>query len=324
MSSDTFVQVPLIDLHPFFESEEGKRKVAEQIGEACEKIGFFVIVNHRVQTSAVEAVWDSCKRFFDLPVEDKVATPMTPSYPYGYSGFGNEVLSMSTNVSSGADLKESFQICLGPSDIPVEVLPHVPQWPSKPSDLKETYTAYYRELEKLSSILLRLFALALHLPENWFEDKIDKHLSALRVLNYPHQTTPPLPGQLRASAHTDYGSLTILRQDNAPGGLQVRNKDGSWQDIQTPSDAFVINIGDLMAMWTNDQWVSTIHRVINPPPKFDGSTRRQSMAFFHNVNDDALVQCIETCTGPSKPAKYPPIRAGEHLMSKHGSANKKY
>jgi isopenicillin N synthase-like dioxygenase len=140
--------------------------------------------------------------------------------------------------------------------------------------------------------------------------------------NYPHPEVPPLPGQLRASAHTDYGSLTILRQDNAPGGLQVLNKDGSWQDVKTgDQDVFIINLGDLMARWTNDQWVSTIHRVINPPPDAKGSTRRQSMAFFHNLNADALVETIPTCITPENPLKYEPVRALEYILQKHSKAN---
>jgi len=319
------VQVPVIDLKPFYQGgDEGKKKVAEQIGKACVEIGFFVITNHGVEKEVIDRVWDSCRRFFDLSVAEKREVPMTENYPYGYSGFGDEVLSMSKNVTAGADLKESFQICLGPENMPKEALQHQPLWPSKPNDFLTSYTAYYRALERLSTDLLRLFALALRLPENWFEDKITRHQSALRVLNYPHQDTAPIEGQLRASAHTDYGSLTILRQDNAPGGLQVLNKDKSWQDIKTPDDAFVINLGDLMARWTNDAWVSTVHRVINPPTNSVSSTRRQSMAFFHNLTSEAVVECIETCKSNEKPAKYPPVLAGEYLMSKHGSANKKY
>lgn len=96
-----------------------------------------------------------------------------------------------------------------------------PQWHAKPSDLKAKWTAYYREMEKLSSELLKVMAVALKLQENWFADKIDHHLSVLRALNYPHVSEAPKPGQMRAGAHTDYGSLTILLADNAPGGLEV-------------------------------------------------------------------------------------------------------
>ena len=138
--------------------------------------------------------------------------------------------------------------------------------------------------------------------------------------NYPDLDKDPEPGQLRASAHTDYGTMTILRQDNAPGGLQVLGKDGEWKPVSTHANAFVINIGDLMQRWTNDSWVSTLHRVVPPPRDATGSCRRQSVAFFHNINADHVVKVIDTCTSEEQPAKYPPIAAFEHLMQKHRAA----
>jgi len=166
-------------------------------------------------------------------------------------------------------------------------------------------------MEKLSARLLQCFALASELDENWFNDKIDRHRSALRTLNYPEQTSTPLPGQIRAGEHTDYGSLTILLQDKI-SGLQVKNKDGTWIDAQNVPNSFIINLGDLMQRWTNDRWVSTPHRVINSSPQ-----RRQSIAFFHNINADQMVECIPTCRDKNGQAKYPPITAWEHLIEKH-------
>jgi len=316
--------VPVVDLEGFFSGgEEGKMRVAKEIGYACENIGFFAIINHKVPKEVVAKAWEASKKFFDLSVEDKNEVAMTKKYPYGYCGFGGEVLAKSAqNMIAPGDLKESFQICVGP-EVPEGVtVPGLvkPQWPSKVPEFKEALTAYYRAMENLSGELLQLFALALQLPEYWFHDKIDKHLSALRALNYPHQETPPKPGEIRASAHTDYGSLTILRQDDAPGGLQVLNKKNEWQDIGFLEDCFIINLGDLMAQWTNDRWVSTVHRVVNPPVVVNRSTRRQSMAFFHNLNNDALVQCIKTCQSKDNPSKYPSVTAGEWLMRKHHRA----
>jgi len=148
------------------------------------------------------------------------------------------------------------------------------------------------------------------MPENWFADKTTRHRSALRALNYPEQTSLPADGQQRAGAHTDYGSLTILLQDSV-GGLQVMAKDGQWKDVPYIPNSFVINIGDLMARWTNDKWVSTLHRVKPLLP------RRQSIAFFQNINADYLVECIPTCLEPGGLPKYPPIKAWDHLIEKH-------
>ena len=144
--------------------------------------------------------------------------------------------------------------------------------------------------------------------------------------NYPHQDHAPEPGQVRASAHTDYGAFTLLVADNAPGGLQVLNRDGSWQSVSLPPHSFVVNLGDLMQRWTNDCWKSTMHRVVNPPlPEVDPRTaapsnRRQSIAFFFNMNKDALIECIETCKADGEKPKYEPILAGEHLLQKHAAA----
>lgn len=135
--------------------------------------------------------------------------------------------------------------------------------------------------------------------------------------NYPELDKAPLPGQMRASAHTDYGTLTILKPDDAPGGLQVLPKDEDWMDVPYIPDAYVINLGDLMARWTNDKWISTSHRVVTPPVNPGRPTRRQSIAFFHNINPDHVVTCISTCTGPKNPPKYPPIAAFDLLMQKH-------
>jgi isopenicillin N synthase-like dioxygenase len=201
--------------------------------------------------------------FFDLPVSYKSETSMAPDYPYGYGGFQGEKAGNEHDYSSG-DQKESWQACLGVGESTKYGVPEV-RWPKDLPAFREAFTAYYNSMEHLSATLLRIFALALRLPETYFEDKTDKHWCALRTLNYPHQEKPPAPGALRISPHSDYGTLTILRADDAPGGLQVLKQDGGWMDVKMHPDSFVINIGDLMQRWTNDRWMSTVHRVINPP-----------------------------------------------------------
>lgn len=134
-----------------------------------------------------------------------------------------------------------------------------------------------------------------------------------------------MPGteQIRASAHTDYGSLTILAVDDAPGGLQVQDAQGQWQSVKAPANSFVVNLGDLMARWTNDQWRSTMHRVVNPLPEDIAtakSNRRQSIAYFYNINYDTSIECIVSCQSVDNPPKYAPILAGEHLLMKHAAA----
>ena len=127
--------------------------------------------------------------------------------------------------------------------------------------------------------------------------------------NYPAQRVAPAPGQIRAGAHSDYGSLTILATEDKPGGLQVCNAAGEWVDVPIVDDCLIVNIGDLLARWTNDTWVSTLHRVVNPPAGAGAESRRQSLVFFHNPNYDAVIESLV----PDAPAKYPRTTSGEHL-----------
>jgi isopenicillin N synthase-like dioxygenase len=163
---------------------------------------------------------------------------------------------------------------------------------------------------------MRIFAAGLGMDQHYFDGKIDRHITNFSVLHYPEQAKEPLPGQLRAGAHTDYGSLTILKPDNAPGGLQVLNKDGQWIDVPTLPGTFVVNLGDLMAEWTNNRWVSTLHRVVNPPRDKALGSRRLSMAFFHQPNYDAAIECLPTCCDAARPPLYGRTTSGEHVWMK--------
>ncbi len=321
----TLKYVPIIDLAPYLEgTPAGKAKVAAEVGRACRDIGFLTITGHGVPNDLIEKTYSLSKEFFDLPEAEKSkADRPAVDQVRGYSGVGGEGLSYSLDNPAPPDLKESLTI--GPVDVPNDSYFHGPAagphfapnlWPERPAELKKVWTEYFRAMEVLSAQLMRIFALALELPEHYFDDKIDKHISMFRALSYPDQSTPPLPGQLRAGAHSDYGSLTIVRQDNAPGGLQVHNSDGEWVDIKPVPGAFVVNLGDLMMQWTNDLWQSTMHRVINPPRDKLVGTRRISLVFFHQPNYDAMVSCLDSCKGAGNPAKYAPISSGDHLRSK--------
>jgi isopenicillin N synthase-like dioxygenase len=192
-------------------------------------------------------------------------------------------------------------------------------WPDAPEGFVAAWRSYYAAMEDLAARIMRLFAAALRLPEDYFASFIDAPVSALRALNYPRQDAAPEPGQIRAGAHTDYGSLTILLPQAGSQGLEILAPDGAWTPVPPLSGAFVINIGDLMARWTNDRWVSTLHRVVNPSPENGGNARRQSMAFFHQPNWDAEIRVLEACLTPGETPKYGPVRSGPYLMSKFKS-----
>ena len=192
---------------------------------------------------------------------------------------------------------------------------HPNLWPERPAELRGLYEDYFRTMGALAEELMAIFALALDLPEGFFADKVDRHISRLRVRNYPAPAVPPQPGQLRAGAHADYGSLTILRTEDKPGGLQVLNRAGEWVDVPIAPDSFIINIGELMARWTNERWKATLHRVVNPPAAQASASRRLSLVFFHNPNYDAPVAALPGTVPAGEAPKYPATTSGEHLRA---------
>jgi isopenicillin N synthase-like dioxygenase len=299
------------------------------IDTACRHTGFLVVTNHGVDQLVIDTAWAAATRFFDLPVVDKMAVAMPyPGYPYGYAPVQGERLAASLGEDTPPDLKETFS--MGPIDGPVHpaadaaeafVYERTP-WPPALPELQPALNAYYSAMSELVARIMALFAEALRLPRTFFDSRIDRHTSALRLLNYPALFEPAKPGQLRAGAHTDYGTVTVLRADDAPGGLEVlvptRSGD-RWSAIPAPGGSLIVNLGDAMARWTNDRWRSTLHRVVTPPARVAASARRQSIAFFHNANWDAMIDCIPTCLGPGESPRYAPVTAGEHLMSKFRS-----
>jgi isopenicillin N synthase-like dioxygenase len=320
----TLMTVPIIDISPYWSGVAAeKHSVAQQINQACRDIGFLLIAGHRVPEDLIQAVDQVSREFFDLPLEEKmrVVRP-APDVTRGYIPMEGESVARSRGEYAPGDLNESLMI--GPVEVGDETYYHSPVagkhfapnlWPERPAALREVYTTYFRVMSDLARTLMRLFALALDQPETFFDDKIDKHISRLRVRNYPAPQEPPQPGQLRAGAHSDYGSLTILKTEDKPGGLQVYNQAREWVDVPIMPGCFIVNLGDLMARWTNDYWVSTLHRVVNPPMEAADLSRRQSLVFFHNPNYDAVVECIPSCQSASNPPKYPITTSGEHLRS---------
>ena len=276
-------------------------------------------------------------RFFDAPQDIKDRVRAIRHSHRGYTGLGDLGLSYAMDADglradrkAPPDLFERYRI--GPVDdfgpahratyADTAYAPNV--WPADLPAFEPVMTACYREMNQLSRDLMKVFALALSLRESWFEDKVDRSMASLAINHYPAQLTPPLPGQLRAGPHTDYGTLTVVAPTAAPGGLQVRTRDGSWQDVAVASGTYIVNIGDMMAQWTNDRWVSTVHRVVNPERLAAAGGRRLSLVFFHQPNPDALIDCIPTCVDDAHPKKYGAVNAGEYISRKINRHFKSY
>jgi isopenicillin N synthase-like dioxygenase len=318
------IALPTIDLTLLRHgSEAAKREVARQIDAACTEIGFFTLVGHGIPEDAIAEIRQQAVDFFALPHEEKMKVARPPQkISRGYNWIGDRSVSYSLGKPAPPDIQEAF--AFGPENV-AELAARVDAasaamyaanlWPQLPRGFKEVMLAYYAAMSALAADVLRAMSAALGVSEPYFADKFDRHASLVRLIRYPAVTEPPLEGQLRAGTHTDYGVLTFVRGDDTPGGLQVKHRQGGWIDVHPPANAFVCNIGDLMMRWSNDRWVSTLHRVAVPPPDAKPSDRI-SLVFFHNPNADTVIRCFPSCVGPRGEEKYPPITVAEHYLAK--------
>ena len=318
-------KVPVINIASYIDGSD-KQSVVDQVAAACRDVGFLVVSGHGIPPETISRAVAATQQFFALPLDEKQKYRQpNPDVFRGYFGLAKQALAHSTgDTAAPADLREAFifnrihmdladpyyQTELAKKLFPDNIWPDEAAAPG----FRAVFSEYYQAMEALSTTLMRIFALALDLPERWFDDKIDKHFTNCSAYYYPPLQQAPQPNQLRGGAHSDFGSLTIVHGHPSIDGLQVW--DGQdWQDAPVEPGTFVVNLGDLMAYWTNDRWVSTLHRVV-VPPESEWDRDRISLVFFHQPNYDARIECIESCTDVDHPVKYEPTTSGEHLFRK--------
>ncbi|XP_051145012.1 2-oxoglutarate-Fe(II) type oxidoreductase hxnY isoform X2 [Andrographis paniculata] len=299
------LKLPVVDL-----ASTDRLATADSIREACVDCGFFYLVNHGVNEQLWQKVLEGNKLFFSLPIEVKMK--LARKEHRGYTPLYAENLDPSS--SSKGDSKESFYI--GPLD---EVTGPVclNQWPSEEiiPGWRSTMEDYYKQVLLAGERLIQLIALSLNLSENFFHDvgAFNPPNGFLRLLHYPGELGSSNEEIYGASAHSDYGMITLLATDGI-GGLQICrdkfNRPQIWEDVQHIPGAFIVNIGDMMERWTNCLFRSTLHRVMPT------GQERHSMAFFLDPNPDCVVECLKSCCNESNPPRYPPIRSGDYLQER--------
>ena len=309
--------VPIIDFSGADSPDPAVRdRIAREIHIACRTIGFFYIVGHGVPRDLIARVFDASVEFFDLPQNTKNALHMRNSPAQsGYEPIAAQSLDSQDATAEAAppDLKESFYCGLElPADHPLSLKKlrgygHN-QWPRDVPAMKETLVPYYGEMTKLGRRILRMIARSLEVDESWFDPYFGPPAATLRLIKYPPQPPGAAFNQIGAGAHTDWGSITILAQDNS-GGLEVLNVAGEWIDAPPVKDSFVINLGDLMARWTNGVYSSNMHRVKNNRSGRD----RYSLPFFMSPQPDARIEAIPSCVSADRPPLYPVCTSAEHL-----------
>lgn len=304
--------IPVIDLADALAGDPAARAAtAAEIDAVCREIGFFLISGHGVPEELVAAVQATTKAFFALPDDAKAPYASAKTAFRGWSHRD------APSPVGPVRVREQFEVSR--FDTPEEILAagfdqtwadqgEANNWPREVAAMRDAWKAYYGAVDELGNELLSLMAEALGLPSDWFVDKFDRQASYLACNQYP---VPPvaLEGDgLRFAAHTDVGSLTILHQDDGPGGVEVLDRLGRWCPIAARPGTYVVNLGDLLAKWTNDHWVATQHRVRDPGPEADRP--RMSIPYFQHPNFDALIECLPSCTSDDEPARYPAVLAG--------------
>jgi isopenicillin N synthase-like dioxygenase len=300
-----FTEIPVIDISPLIKGEN-PLLVASQIGEACEKVGFFYIKNHGVEQQLIDEMYTLTKRFFKLAPEEKNKLNIVNSglTLRGYIPMYAE----NVDPANTRDFKECFDYGAHYDEVSPFFGPN--QMPSGLPQFETVAEAYHGAVLALARMLIGGIALSLGLPQDYFEHRQRKPITIQRVLRYPPQIGKVSLEEIGIGAHTDYGFLTVLSQD-AVGGLQVMNRAGEWVTAPPVEGTFIVNIGDLVQTLTNDRYTSTMHRVINT-----SGLERYSIPFFIDLDFDAVVEPVPTCVSEATPAKYEAYTCGKHKFKR--------
>ncbi len=330
--------VPVIDLSRWEQGDFANRQaIAASVDLACRRVGFMQIVGHGIPEATASGLTSAIDQFFALPIESKSASIAPhPAINRGYSPPRSERLSYSLGVVTPDDLFEAYNVGANVDDFPhlagqldVEVYARN-IWPAQPDgvekgafqagDFRDGVDAWFRAAASVARTMTDVFAVALGLGDGYFRQFTDHSIDVLRMNHYD---VPPgmelADGQLGMGAHTDYGIVTVLWADAVPG-LEILRPDGSWLPVVPSDGALLINLGDLLARWTNDRWLSTMHRVV-PPRNSDGELlRRRSAAFFHDGNADAVITTLSPCLDADGTSSYTDVTVAEHLAQKLGGS----
>lgn len=315
MAVETRLTIPLVDFAPFLTDDSaGQQRVAAEIYRACHEVGFLYLINHGISQSKIDRAFEQSRRFFNLPMARKQEISWSDECSNrGYVGIERERL----DETQPGDLKEAFnmgkEVTPEEADKAGEALV-LNRWPQGEDEFRMVINEFFEVCAAGAARVFRAFAIALSMPETFIVDKHHEHNYTLRLLHYPPLKVTPKPGQIRAGAHSDYGTLTLLFQDDV-GGLEVLNTEGQWISAPSVPDAILINTGDLTERWSNDVFRSTKHRVGLPQPEKAGRDR-YSIAFFCQPDAEAEIACLPTCQSESNPPKYPPVKSGEYLLSR--------
>ncbi len=309
-------ELPIVDLTGLAEAADAGdtaalRPLAHAFDAACRTFGFCYIANHGVPQPVTDAAFAMSAAFHALPLEEKQAIAINRAHR-GYMAMASSVIvTSSIEKATKPNYSELFMLMhdvapgseSGPLDGPN-------QFPSRPAGFRAAVERYDSALNGLARRMTRMIAVALGLEPDGLDRFFARPTTFLRLLHYPPTPVDKDAKQYGSAPHTDYGFITILAQDRT-GGLQVRSPDHSWIEAAPIEDTLVVNIGDMGSRWTNGQWRSTPHRVIN---RSGGD--RYSMPYFYDPDTAEIIECLPTCRSQDNPPRFPPVRYGDYLMER--------
>lgn len=301
--------IPIIDFAGVRDGEAGRiRETARKVFEACAGMGFFYIKNHGVKQEIIEGAAAAAHDFFHQPAERKAEVSANANHR-GFHALGDALM----YGAKKPDYKEFYSIGLelppdDPNVLAGEKLRGPNNWPPFMPALQPALYAYFEAVGACGRDLLRVVSASLGIDEDFFAPRYTKPLQRTQIIYYPSPDETADELQFGVAPHTDYGCITLLWQDGS-GGLQVRERTSRrWIDAPPVPGTFVINVGDLLARWTDDRFTSTPHRVINRSGR-----ERFSIATFYDPDFAVVVDPHDL--GPREGAsRYAPVRAGEHIL----------
>lgn len=315
-SRGDFTEIPKLDVSALYGSDETAiSTIASTLRSHLERTGFLYVVGHPVTTAQIEAVRDMSRRFFALSEDEKSKLKIDRNFR-GYLAFaGSTIVTSSVEQVTKPNQSESlfFLHEVGKDDLRAlagEPLQGPNQWPDEDvlPGFRDTIESYVEAMTVLGRKMARAISISLDLPADSLDRYFAQPTTFLRLLHYPPQ--PPEDGLFGSAPHTDYGFITLLAQDDV-GGLEVMNKDGDWVAAPPVQGSFVMNVGDILARWSNDIFVSTPHRVINRSGR-----ERYSQPFFFDPSMDEEIDVLPSCVGPEEKKTYEPILYGDYLMER--------
>jgi isopenicillin N synthase-like dioxygenase len=293
--------LPLIDIGEFAATPERRDGIAAATHRALSEAGFMYVRGHGIDPALIAQAFAAARDFFAQSRDRKDAFSYTDvAANFGFQGIGVERL----DPTNAPDMKESFTMRNA-----LAMREHEQRWPDR--TFRDVSMNLFAAALASAHRVLSIIATSVELPADFFTVRHGGENVTLRFLHYPANLPQHSATQLGAGAHTDYGSITLLFQDEV-GGLEAQDARGEWQQAPSIADAALINTGDLMERWTNGQFRSTLHRV----QPVTGHRDRYSIAMFVDPDSDVQVDCLAGCISEKRPARYPSITAAEHLRQK--------